>query len=150
MTKARVDAANQELFGQPHWGHRGRRATLEAVVVQRRKRILIIDDHVEAADSLALLLHGMGYYALVAYDAPSALEIFCAAPPDVVLLETSLQKMNAYYLARRMRELLGTRVKICALTADALIKDRIRSAQAGLDHHLVKPVDLVFLRGVLG
>ena len=150
MIKARADAANQELFGQPHWGRRDRRATLEAVVVQRRKRILIIDDHVEAADSLALLLHGMGYHALVAYDASSALEIFRAALPDVVLLETSLQEMNGYYLARRMRELLGARVKICALTADALTKDRIRSAQAGLDHHLVKPVDLVFLRGVLG
>lgn len=150
MIKTRGDAANQELFGQPHWVRRARRATLEAVTERRRKRVLIVDDHVGAADSLALMLDGLGYQTLVAHDAPAALDIFTSVLPQAVLLETSLWNRDIYYLARRMRELLGGRVKLCALTSEGHIKDRIRSAQAGLDHHFVKPVDPVLLKRTLG
>ena len=113
------------------------------------KRILIVDNHADAAESLAMLLRTMGHHVFVARHASIALEISREIFPQLVFLNTVLPEMSGYELARRLREQLGDRVKLCALTGNGLQRDRQRSREAGLDRHVVKPVEPDTLRELL-
>ena len=104
------------------------------------KRILIVDNHGDAAESLALLLRAMGHEACVARNASNALQIFCQMLPHIVLLDIAMPEMSDYELARRMRGVLGGAVKLCVLTGNDGQQDHLRSREVGLDHHFVKPV----------
>jgi CheY-like chemotaxis protein len=105
-------------------------------------RILVVDDNVDATDSLALLLGVSGHEVRTAYDGPAALEAAEAFDPAIVLLDIGLPGMDGYEVARRLRQLPGRdKVLLVALTGYGQEEDRRRSREAGFDHHLVKPVD---------
>jgi CheY-like chemotaxis protein len=105
-------------------------------------RILIVEDHADGADSLAMLLGLYGYDVVIARDGPNAVERARDYRPDVVLLDLGLPKMSGYDVARQMAGLHPERRPfLVAVTGYGRDEDRRRSAEAGIDLHLVKPVD---------
>jgi signal transduction histidine kinase/ActR/RegA family two-component response regulator len=122
----------------------------EAPATERIIRVLLVDDNVDAAESLAMLLRLWGHEVAVAHDGPSALRAAAAHRPEVALLDISLPGMDGYELARRLRPQHGLeRTVLVALTGWGQDEDRRRSQEAGFDHHLVKPVDLSDLQELL-
>jgi CheY-like chemotaxis protein len=115
-----------------------------------QKRILVVDDHIDAADSLADLLRTMGHEVFVAYDGRSALAALPKARPDIALLDITMPEMSGYELARHLRSQSGAAVRIVALTGFGLDEDRARALEAGFDQHMVKPLDPAFLKSLLG
>jgi signal transduction histidine kinase len=113
------------------------------------KRILIVDDNADAADSLALLLQLEGHTTRPVYGSLAALESAGAFDPEVVLLDIGLPGMDGYEVARRMRA-RGSKAQIVALSGYGQRDDLTRSRDAGFDAHLVKPVDLQLLRQHIG
>jgi len=112
--------------------------------------VLVVDDNQDAADMLASLVEHLGYEAMVAHDGASALRLVKARRPDVALLDIGLPGMDGYELAAHLRNeptLKGLR--ILALTGHGLPKDRQRTAAAGFDAHLLKPLDAYALAKVL-
>jgi signal transduction histidine kinase/integral membrane sensor domain MASE1/ActR/RegA family two-component response regulator len=106
------------------------------------RQILVVDDKVDVADSLALLLRLEGHDVQVAYDAPAALAQAVARPPDIAFLDIGMPKMNGCELAQRFRASPMLKdVVLVALTGWGQEEDRRRTKQAGFDYHLVKPVD---------
>jgi two-component system, chemotaxis family, CheB/CheR fusion protein len=112
-------------------------------------RILVVDDYRDAADSLAVLLRMMGHAVHTAYDGLEALEMAAAWPPEVVLLDIGLPKLNGYEVAERLRAEHGGDLALIALTGWGQPEDRRRAHEAGFDHHLTKPVELDALRQLL-
>lgn len=109
----------------------------------RRKRLLVVDDNHDVAEMLSEVLQTYGYSTRVAYDGISALELAKSFRPHVALLDIGLPAMDGYQLARRLRQLPELRaIRLFAVTAYSQMADRLRSAEAGFDRHLVKPVDL--------
>lgn len=103
--------------------------------------VLIVDDNVDAADSLALLLEKVGLQAAVAYDGQTALECFAEQRPDAVIMDIGLPVIDGYETARQMRARQGASpLLLIAVTGWGHPDDRRRSEAAGFDHHLVKPV----------
>jgi signal transduction histidine kinase len=114
------------------------------------RRVLVVDDNRDAADSLALLLKLMGHEVRTAYDGPAALQEARAWRPEVVLLDIGLPGMTGYEVARRLREERPPEeLLLVALTGYGQEEDRRRSQEAGLDLHFVKPVDPNALRDLL-
>ena len=114
------------------------------------RRILAVDDNVDAAESLALLLRLEGHEVRTAYDGPAALAAVQADRPDVVSLDLGMPGMDGYAVARRLRALPGLEdVLLVALTGWAQEEDRRRCYEAGFDGHLPKPVELNALRQFL-
>ncbi len=106
------------------------------------RRIVVVDDLGDAADSLAAMLRMMGHDTRTAYDGVEAVQAVRAFGPDVVFLDIGLPKMNGYDVARSIRSQLGgERVTLVALTGWGQEQDRRRAADAGFNHHLTKPVD---------
>ena len=104
------------------------------------RRILVVDDNTDAADSLALLLRSNGADVRVAYDGLEAVGSAIAFRPDAVLLDIGLPKLYGYDVARRVREARGREVLLVAITGWGQAEDRRRAFEAGFDHHLTKPV----------
>jgi CheY-like chemotaxis protein len=106
------------------------------------RRILVVDDNADGANSLALLLRVTGHEVCIAHDGPAALESASAFHPEIVLLDIGLPGMNGYEVAEQIRHEpeLGSPLLI-ALTGYGQDADRLRSREAGFNHHLVKPVD---------
>ena len=111
-------------------------------------RVLIVDDNEDAAEMLAHTLGFLGHQAHVAYDGPQALEQAADLRPDVALLDIGLPGMDGYELAGRLKALFAG-LRLIAVTGYGQDADRARAAAAGFDHHLVKPVDLDRLIGLL-
>ena len=113
-------------------------------------RLLVVDDNQDAADSLALLLRLRGYEVQVAHDGPEALRLVTAYRPKLVFLDIGMPGMDGHEVARRLRQLPGLEnVQLAALTGWGQQEDRRRTAEAGFDHHLVKPVDSAALANLL-
>jgi signal transduction histidine kinase/FixJ family two-component response regulator len=105
-------------------------------------KVLIIDDNMDAADSLHALLRDYGFSCASALDGPAGLEAVTTFGPDAILLDLGLPGLDGYEVARRIRSLVdGDRFLIVAVTGYGEERDRERSAAAGFDAHLVKPVD---------
>jgi CheY-like chemotaxis protein len=114
------------------------------------RRVLVVDDNRDAAESLALLLEVAGHQVRACHDGPAALERVEEFQPDVVLLDIGLPGMDGYEVARRLRALPGGRgVLLVALTGYGQDDDQRRAREAGFDHHLIKPADLEALAGLL-
>jgi PAS domain S-box-containing protein len=114
------------------------------------RRLLIVDDNADSADSLALLLQLDGHEACVAYDGTSALGSAADFKPDFVLLDIGLPDMDGYEVAGRIRLLPGlAAVRIIALTGLSGRSDRDHIAAVGFDSHLIKPIDFVALEEML-
>jgi CheY-like chemotaxis protein len=127
---------------------RGPRAGGPAAVAPRR--ILVVDDSRDAADSLGLLLKFLGAEVHTAHDGPAALEALETHRPSVVLLDIGLPGMDGFEVARQARQRPeGRDVTLIALTGWGQEEDRRQSREVGIDHHLVKPVDLGALQALL-
>jgi signal transduction histidine kinase len=112
----------------------------------RDKRVLVVDDNVDAADLLSHALEGLGYETRTAYDGPSALEAAAAFDPDIALLDIGLPAMDGYELARRLRgQLTAKPLALIALTGYGRDSDRTQTRDAGFDCHMVKPIDIAGL-----
>jgi PAS domain S-box-containing protein len=106
------------------------------------KRVLVVDDNVDAADTLGMLMRSLGHEAKVVYDGMQALQAAEEFRPDVVLLDIGLPGINGYEVARRLRSRKGGQsAKIIAITGWGQDADRARAREAGFDVHLVKPVN---------
>lgn len=107
------------------------------------RRILVVDDYRDAAETLAVLLEAGGHDVHVAFDGPEAVAAVAELRPDMVLLDLGLPKLGGYEVARRIRESEGeARTVLVALTGWGQEEDRRRTAEAGFDHHMVKPPDV--------
>jgi PAS domain S-box-containing protein len=114
------------------------------------KRILVVDDNVDAATTLGELLMALGHEVMVRFDGKSALADAAAFAPDVLVLDIGLPDMDGYELARRMRSEPATaQARYLALTGYGQAHDRTLARAAGFDHHFVKPVDIAALQAVL-
>jgi CheY-like chemotaxis protein len=124
--------------------------TTDAPVRSPRRRILIVDDNHDGAESLAMMLELDGHQTHTAHDGLQALEAVERLRPDVVLLDIGLPKINGFEVCRRIRsEPWGKALTLVALTGWGQEEDRRRSKEAGFDEHLVKPVDVKSLVRVL-
>ncbi|MEP7208753.1 MAG: ATP-binding protein [Casimicrobiaceae bacterium] len=115
------------------------------------RRILVVDDNRDAADSLAMILQTLGADVQVAHDGPAALAMFAEADPTMVLLDIGMPGMDGYEVARRIRaDFPDRRPLIVALTGWGQERDRDDARAAGFDDHLTKPVEIEVLEGLLG
>ena len=115
------------------------------------RRILIVDDNRDSADSLALLFEVTGNQTYLAHDGLEALKAIEQHQPEVVLLDIGLPTMDGHEVCRRVREQpWGKDILIIALTGWGQEEDRRKSEEAGFDGHLVKPVDYDKLLALLG
>src|SRR5262249_23133689 len=116
----------------------------------RQRRILLVDDNVDAAESLSMLLGLQGHEVRVAHDGQTALRAAEEFQPEVVLLDIGLPRMDGNEVARRLRERPESAgMLLVALTGYGQDEDRRRSQEAGFNAHLLKPVDLAALQGLL-
>ena len=108
---------------------------------QKRRRLMVIDDNKDAAESMSMLFELWGHEVICAYDGRGALETAAKYRPDAVFLDIGLPGMDGYEIAERLRELPeSARTVLVAITGYGQDEDRRRSREAGIDHHLVKPV----------
>ncbi|MET0231178.1 MAG: ATP-binding protein [Rhodanobacteraceae bacterium] len=114
------------------------------------RRVLVVDDNEDAANSLTLVLELDGHEVACAYTAEDALARAGAFVPDVALLDVGLPGMSGYELARRLRELPGyEHVHLVALTGYGQPDDKAKAREAGFDSHLVKPAEFRALQEIL-
>ena len=115
------------------------------------KRVLVVDDNADSAESLSLLLELLGYEVRTAHDGEQALEEADRFRPDLVLMDIGMPRMDGYEAARRLRQAAwAADVRLVALTGWGQDEDRRRSEEAGFDDHLIKPVDPTALQTILG
>ena len=115
-----------------------------------RHRVMVVEDNRDAAKMLASVVEQWGQDVRVAHDAFEALKLAPGFKPDVVLLDIGLPQMHGYELARQLRDKVGGhRMLLVAITGWGQEADRQQSKAAGIDHHLLKPVDPDQLRGLL-
>ena len=116
-----------------------------------QRRIVIVDDNRDSADSLAMLLEITGNQTFMAHDGIEAIEVIEKQRPEIVLLDIGLPRLNGYEVCRRVREQQwGKDIVMIALTGWGQEDDRRKSEDAGFNSHLVKPVDYNKLLALLG
>jgi CheY-like chemotaxis protein len=115
----------------------------------RPRRVLVVDDNADAADSLVLLLQTLGHTTGVAHDGASALAMARVFLPEFVLLDIGMPGMSGHDVARGLRRLDIAQPRIIAVTGWGQEPDRSKSREAGFDLHLLKPVDLDQLMAAL-
>jgi PAS domain S-box-containing protein len=118
---------------------------------RRPRRVLVVEDNVDGADSLREALELSAHEVQVAYDGPAGLELAHAFHPEVVICDLALPGMSGYEVARALRadaSLSG--VVLVALSGYGMPEDLERAAQAGFHHHLSKPADMAKLEELLG
>ncbi len=141
--------ANLELLASPGARSPGEAAAL-ALPTGSGRRILVVDDNVDSADSLAMLLRFHGHDAQVVHDGMDAVEVALHTLPEVVLLDIGLPRLNGYEVARRIRlSPQGRQMRLVAITGWGQAEDRELSRAAGFDEHFVKPVDYERLLALL-
>lgn len=107
-----------------------------------RRRILVVDDNLDAASSLAMLLRILGHDTQVAHEGQGALDLAATYRPEIVLLDIGMPKMSGYDVCRRLREQpTGSDMIIVAVTGWGQDADRQKSVEASFDGHMVKPVE---------
>ena len=106
-------------------------------------RALIVDDNADSADTLAMLLQLLGHEVQCIYDSRRVLDTVDGFSPDVVFLDIGMPGLSGYDVARLLRTRPeGSKLTLVALTGWGQPEDRRRTAEAGFDHHLVKPTDV--------
>ena len=126
------------------------KATLVDPQIKSSRRILVVDDNQDSANSLATFLQLLGNETYTAFDGIEALEKAAALQPDVVLLDIGMPKLNGYEAARRIRaQPWGEHVVLVAVTGWGQDEDRLKAREAGFDCHMVKPIDPAALTATL-
>jgi PAS domain S-box-containing protein len=124
-------------------------AVVRDAAVKPRK-ILVVDDNHDSADSLGMLLEALGAEVQVAHGGVEALDAYQSFQPDVVLLDIGMPGMDGYEVARRIRASAGGgRILLVAVSGWGKEEDRRRARAAGFDHHLTKPADFGSLQALL-
>jgi PAS domain S-box-containing protein len=115
-----------------------------------RYRLLVVDDNLDAANSLGMILRLKGHQVRIAHSGPAALELVESHQPEMIFLDIGMPGMDGYEVARHIRQesKFGTPV-LAALTGWGQQDDRRRSAEVGFDHHLVKPIDIAAIDTIL-
>jgi CheY-like chemotaxis protein len=132
-----LPAASRSCAGAHEDSQHGSRDTPGAAL-----RILVVDDNIDSATTMAALLGMYGHELRTAHDGLQALEEVGRFHPHVVILDIGLPKMNGYTVASRIRQSSEiAQPLLIAVTGWGQEEDRLRSKAAGFDHHLVKPVD---------
>jgi signal transduction histidine kinase/ActR/RegA family two-component response regulator len=115
----------------------------------RRKRVLVVDDNIDGAESLAMMLQYFGHETCTAHDGPSALETSREFHPDLLFLDIGLPGMNGYELARQLRrEPDANGMILVALTGWGSEDDRRQAREAGFDYHLTKPAGAIEIQKI--
>ena len=112
-----------------------------SIVEHEMRRILVVDDNADAAESLGMLLEVRGDEVRIAYDGLEALDAEADFRPEVVLLDIGMPKLSGYDVAKRIRQARGNAVLMIAITGWGQEDDRQRARDAGFNHHFTKPVD---------
>ena len=127
-----------------------RKSATSSTLALAPKRVLVVDDNRDAAESLGMLLTMLGATVHVSYSGEDALKALATHKPSVVLLDIGMPEMDGYEVARRIRELPDFReITLIALTGWGQEKDRRRSRRAGFDFHLTKPANVDALETLL-
>ena len=106
-----------------------------------RRRVLVVDDNLDSADTMAELVRIWGFDVRTAHDGPAALECARSFRPHVILLDVGLPGMDGYELARRLRAEGLAGDLLVSVTGYGQEEDRRKAEQAGFHHHLTKPVN---------
>jgi CheY-like chemotaxis protein len=115
-----------------------------------RLKILVADDNADGADSLAMLLQAQGHMVLTASDGRRAVDLAEVFQPDVILMDVAMPHLDGLQATREIRSRpWGAAVRIVAVTAWGQESERRRTLDAGMDFHLVKPVDPLALAAIL-
>ena len=104
-------------------------------------RILVVDDNVDAADTMAMLLEVSGHHVLTAHDGMAAIRQVDGWPPDVVVLDIGLPGMSGYEVASQLRQRGDRCPGLIAVTGYGQATDARRAIEAGFEYHMTKPVD---------
>ena len=113
------------------------------------RRIAVIDDNADSAELMAMYVSELGCVSEIAYDGESGLELVQRFQPEVVLLDIGMPGMDGYETCRRIRQTMGARVLVVAMTGWGQERDKQQAKEAGFDAHLTKPVDPAALNGLL-
>jgi signal transduction histidine kinase/CheY-like chemotaxis protein len=113
------------------------------------RRILLIEDNADVREGLRLLLQETGHCVEAAEDGERGVAAAIAFAPEVALIDIGLPRMDGYSVAGRIREALGNRVVLVALTGYGLPEDRVRAREAGFDAHIPKPASLGAIQSLL-
>lgn len=124
--------------------------TMEPFIGTRLTSVLVVDDHHDGAESMALLLRAAGFQATTCHDGATAIELGEAMRPDVMLLDLELPKVSGFDVCRAVRRSAwGANIMIVAMTGWGREDDKARTRAAGFDAHLTKPVAIAELLSVL-
>ncbi|WP_396616300.1 response regulator [Lysobacter soli] len=107
-----------------------------------QRRVLIVDDNHDAADTLAMMVRLLGHETRAVYDPQTVEGEVSAFGPEIVFLDVGMPGRSGYDVARALRDMHGSALVIVAVTGWGQPEDRQRTLQAGFDHHLVKPPDI--------
>jgi signal transduction histidine kinase/ActR/RegA family two-component response regulator len=140
------------LFNPPHRNQRHPESAAPIVntLAKPKSRILVVDDNVDSAESMAMMLSMMGNEVITAHDGLEAVELADKFRPELILMDVGMPKLNGFEATRCIREQpWGKKTAIVALTGWGQDEYRQKSHEAGCDSHLVKPVDPATLEGLL-
>jgi CheY-like chemotaxis protein len=119
------------------------RPSVPGVASNGSRRILVVDDNVDAVDSLMFMLQQKGHDVRIAHDGNKALECIRIFNPEVIFLDIGMPGMDGYEVCRQIRaSTQGQRMHICAVTGWGQSEDKKRAHDAGFDDHLTKPVSV--------
>jgi PAS domain S-box-containing protein len=130
--------------------HQAETAAAPMTALQNQS-VLIVDDNRDAAEALAIFLQDAGYQVHAVHDGQAALDAAHHRTPDVILLDLGLPVLDGYQVAERLRLMPASRAaRLIAVSGYGQEQDRRRTASAGFEHHLVKPIDYNALLTLLG
>ncbi len=113
------------------------------------KRVLVVDDNIDAADALAELFRVLGYAVAVAYGGMTGVQLFREMRPALMLVDIAMPDMDGYSVARTVRAEGARETTLVAVTGFGQESDKERTRAAGFDYHLTKPVDFDTLKEIL-
>jgi len=165
LVKAIVDLHDGQVQAYSAGRSKGSRFTVSLPTIEQRKvpeqgdraetngdalRIMVVDDNVDAAESLGVLLRALGHEVTVEYDATNALATAANLTPHAFILDIGLPNISGYELASKLRQIPEVRsATLIALTGYGQAQDRAAAIEAGFDHHMVKPADIQHLTKIL-
>lgn len=113
-------------------------------------RVLVVDDLVDAAESLAMVLRKLGYHVRTAHDGFAALQVVAEFHPQAILLDLAMPKLNGFHVAKQLRERDDTQLAcLIAISGYGQAADVQSAKNAGFDHHLIKPVSVQVVDSIL-